>query len=148
MVDMATEWTLTIDCADPARLAAFWKQALGYRDRQAPPGFGSWDDWFTQYGVPVDERNDGAYIEDPDGKRPRISFLKVPEGKVVKNRMHIDIQAGGGRSELLEKRWPRVLSAVEELVAGGAWVIAQYDADGRPDHVVMADPEGNEFCVL
>ena len=145
---MATEWTLTVDCADPVRVAAFWKRALGYRNRPVPPGFESWDDWFTHFGVPDDERGDAAYIEDPDGKRPRISFLRVPEGKVVKNRIHIDIQAGGGRSEPFEKRWPRVLAAVEELVAGGASVIGQYDADVRPDHVVMADPEGNEFCVL
>jgi hypothetical protein len=147
-VPMTTDWTLTVDCADPARLAVFWKVALGYRDRPSPPGFASWEAWLADFGVPEEEWNDGAYIDDPDGVRPRISFLKVPEGKVTKNRMHIDIQAGGGRSEPLEVRWPRVLAKVDELVAAGARVLAEYDADGLPDHVVLADPEGNEFCVV
>lgn len=145
---MTIDWTLTVDCADPARVAAFWKRALGYRDRPAPAGFASWDDWLENFGVPEDERNDGAYIDDPEGKRPRMSFLTVPEGKVVKNRIHIDIQAGGGRSVPLEERWPRVLATVAELVAAGGAIVRQYDADGVPDHVLMTDPEGNEFCVV
>jgi len=84
-------------------------------------------------------------IEDPDGVRPSISFLKVPEPKATKNRAHLDVQAGGGRSEPWEVRWPRVTEAVERLTAAGASVLHE---DGVPDHVVMADPEGNEFCVL
>jgi len=92
--------------------------------------------------------DDGAYIQDPAGARPGISFLKVPESKVVKNRVHLDVQAGGGRSEPWEVRWPRVTEAVGRLVAAGATVILEDVHDGTPDHVVMADPEGNEFCVL
>ncbi|MCP2031378.1 hypothetical protein L1277_001469 [Okibacterium sp. HSC-33S16] len=146
---MATEWTLTVDCADPMRLAAFWKRALGYRDRPAPGGFRSWHDWFSSIGVPEAEWNDGAYIDDPSGTLPRISFLRVPESKIVKNRMHIDVQAGGGRAEPLAVRWPRVRAAVAELVDAGAVLVRQYDdPEGRPDHVVMTDPEGNEFCVV
>ena len=145
---MTIAWTLTVDCADPALLAAFWKRALGYRDRPAPVGFSSWEVWFEQLGVAEAEWNDGAYIDDPEGKSPGISFLKVPEGKIAKNRMHIDIQAGGGRSESVKKRWPKVLATVADLVAAGAVVVGQYDADGQPDHVVMTDPEGNEFCVV
>jgi hypothetical protein len=144
----ATKWTLTIDCARPGALAAFWKLALGYADAPPPAGFGSWPEWFTQFGVPEDEWDDGAYIEDPDGALPRISFLKVPEGKVVKNRVHLDLQVGGGRGEPWEARWPRVTAAVERLTGAGATVIRTDALDGRPDHVVMADPEGNEFCVL
>lgn len=145
---MATDWTLTVYCADPARLAAFWKQALGYRDRPPPEGFDSWGDWFVSFGVPEEEWNDSAYIDDPDGRHPRISFLKVREGKVFKNRMHIDIQAGGGRATAFDTRWLRVLTTVDELVAAGARVIGQFDANGQPDHVALADPEGNEFCVV
>lgn len=146
---MATRWTLTIDCAHPAALAAFWSLALGYVEASPPEGFGSWQEWFTQLGVPEDEWDDGAYLEDPDGMGPSISFLKVPEPKVVKNRVHLDVQVGGGRAQPWKLRWPRVTEAVERLTSAGATVIRE-DAldDGAPDHVVMADPEGNEFCVL
>ena len=51
------------------------------------------------FEVPEDEWDDGAYVTDPDGVRPGISFLKVPESKVVKNRIHIDVNVGGGRQE-------------------------------------------------
>jgi catechol 2,3-dioxygenase-like lactoylglutathione lyase family enzyme len=146
---MATKWTLTIDCANPAALAAFWSSALGYVEASPPLGFGSWQEWFTRLGVPEDEWDDGAALEDPDGVGPRISFLKVPEPKSVKNRVHLDVQVGGGRAEPWGVRWARVTEAVERLTAAGATVIRE-DAldDGTPDHVVMADPEGNEFCVV
>jgi hypothetical protein len=145
---MSVKWTVTIDCTQPARLAAFWNLALGYVDASPPDGFASWPEWFSAYGVPPEEWDDGAYIEDPDRLRPSISFLKVPEPKVVKNRMHLDVQVGGGRSEPLEVRWPRVTEAVRRLTAAGATVIREDMQDGSPDHVVMADPEGNEFDVL
>ena len=60
----------------------------------------------------------------------------------------IDIQAGGGRKTPHEERWPRVLAMVDTLTAAGATVLHQSDNDGVPDHIVMADPEGNEFCVV
>lgn len=145
---MAVEWTMTIDCAHPATLAAFWKVALGYVEAPPPAGFGSWQEWFTRLGVPEDEWDDGAAFADPDGVRPRISFLKVPEPKVVKNRVHLDVQVGGGRGHPWTVRWPRVTEAVERLTTAGATVIGEVAQDGQPDHVVMADPEGNEFCVV
>jgi hypothetical protein len=80
--------------------------------------------------------------------RPSIGFLKVPEGKTAKNRIHLDVQAGGGRGGPWEVRWARVIEAVERLTAAGAVVIERSDNDGVPDHMVMADPEGNEFCVV
>ena len=96
-----------------------------------------------------------AAIEDPDGVRPWISFLRVPEPKSAKNRLHLDLQVGGGRATDWEVRWPRVLAAVERLTAAGATqqaVIFDEGPDGRPvdtpDHIVMLDPEGNEFCVI
>jgi predicted enzyme related to lactoylglutathione lyase len=58
------------------------------------------------------------------------------------------MQAGGGRGEPWEVRWQRVTEAVERLISAGATVIREDVQDGTPDHVVMADPEGNEFCVL
>ncbi|MFI7027683.1 VOC family protein [Microbispora rosea] len=145
---MATRWSLTIDCAQPAKLARFWALALGYAEKPAPAGFETWEDWFAHHDIPEEEWGEGAYLSDPDGVGPDVSFLRVPESKVVKNRLHLDIQVGGGRSTRWEVRWPRVAEAVERLTAAGATVIRQDELQGRPDHVVMADPEGNEFCLV
>jgi hypothetical protein len=145
---MSTKWTVTFDCADPAALAAFWRQALGYVDGSPPAGFASWPEYLERVGVPEEEWDDGAFIEDPQALGPSISFLKVPESKAAKNRVHLDIQAGGGRGEPWAVRWPRVTEAVERLSAAGATVIREVMQDGIPDHVTLADPEGNEFCVL
>lgn len=145
---MATRWSLTIDCARPGELARFWALALGYVEKPAPAGFGSWEEWFARHEVPEEEWGDGAYLSDPDGVGPALSFLRVPEPKTAKNRMHPDIQAGGGRETDWDVRWPRVRAAVERLTAAGARVVRVHELAGRPDHVEMADPEGNEFCVL
>ncbi|WP_030512154.1 VOC family protein [Microbispora rosea] len=145
---MATRWSLTIDCAQPAKLARFWALALGYAEKPAPAGFETWEDWFAHHDIPEEEWGEGAYLSDPDGVGPDVSFLRVPESKVVKNRLHLDIQVGGGRSTRWEVRWPRVAEAVERLTAAGATVIRQDELQGRPDLVVMADPEGNEFCLV
>lgn len=145
---VSVKWAVTMDCADPARLASFWKLALGYVDAPVPDGFASWPDWFSAFGVPPEEWDDGAYIVDPDGVHPSISLLKVPEPKSAKNRVHLDVQVGGGRSQPWEVRWARVTEAVGRLTAAGATVIREDVQDGVPDHVVMADPEGNEFDLL
>ena len=145
---MDTKWNLTVDCARPATLAAFWKVALGYVEAPPPYGSCSWQDWLRHFEVPEDEWDDGAYLADPDGVRPGISFLKVPESKVVKNRVHIDVNVGGGRHQPQDARWSRVTAAVTRLTDAGATVIGVDPPDGTPDHMVMADPEGNEFCVL
>ena len=86
---MAITWSLTIDCAHPARLAEFWALALGYVPAPPPSGFASWPEWMAHHGVPEEEREDGAYLVDPAGIAPGLSFLKVPEAKVVKNRVHL-----------------------------------------------------------
>ena len=146
---MATRWGLAVDCANPARLTEFWALALGYEKPGLPAGFASWEEYFNHYDVPEDERDDAGYLSDPDGLGPTLSFLKVPESKVVKNRLHIDIKVGGGRDAVpWEVRWPRVLEAVERLTAVGATVIREYEINGQPDHILMADPEGNEFCLV
>jgi hypothetical protein len=92
---MSTAWTITFDCADPAGLAAFWCRALGYAEGAPPGGFATWEEYLASVGVPPEEWGDGAFIEDPDGLRPAISFLRVPESKTAKNRVHLDVQAGG-----------------------------------------------------
>ena len=139
---------MTVDCVSPRRVAEFWALALGYEPLPAPAGFATWEDWFRSHDIPEDEWDDGAYLHDPDGAGPRLSFMKVPEGKVVKNRLHLDVQAGGGREVPWDVRWPLVVAAVERLVGAGATVDRIHEMDGRGDHYAMFDPEGNEFCVL
>ncbi|MGD9985806.1 VOC family protein [Pseudonocardia sp.] len=140
---MATAWSLTIDSASPTTLAAFWAVALRYEPAPPPKGWTTWDDWFDDHDVPPSERDDGAFIHDPGGTAPAISFLRVPEGKTVKNRMHLDLAVGGGRHVDPGLRRSRVDTEVQRLTGLGATVLRDV-----PDHVTMADPEGNEFDVL
>jgi len=139
---------VTIDCADPARLAEFWSLALGYRPDDPPAGFASWQAWAEHYGVSEEEMAEGAFIADPDGVGARLAFLRVPEPKVVKNRLHFDVLVGSASGLPPDERWARVTETVDRLTAAGATVVRQDEWQGRPHHVVMADPEGNEFCVV
>ncbi|MCE7011329.1 VOC family protein [Kibdelosporangium philippinense] len=145
---MVVNWNIAFDCGEPGKLAEFWALAVGYVPAPPPQGFASWDDWYRHFNVPEDEIDSGAYLVDPEGVRPKMSFLRVPEGKTAKNRLHIDIPIGGGRHVPIEERWPRVLAHVDKLTSAGATVVEQYDHDGQPDHMLMTDPEGNEFCVV
>jgi hypothetical protein len=126
---MATHWTLGCDATNPHRLAAFWALALGY---VAEPGY---------------DEPDGASIVDPEGVGPAIGFLRVPEGKTEKNRMHLDIRVAGEPPWDLADRERLIRARVPELVAAGAVVVREEAYDGVLSHVVMLDPEGNEFCV-
>jgi hypothetical protein len=132
---------LTLDCADAPRLAAFWKVALGYEDEPPPPPFATRAAWLAHHGVSEDEAGDGAWIRDPAGAGPRISLLRVPEGKVVKNRLHLDLRVSAGVAP--GDAWGRISAEADRLAAAGATVVAAYEGH----HVTMADPEGNEFCV-
>jgi hypothetical protein len=145
---MTVAWTVTMDSAHPRALADFWSKALGYVVAPPPKGFDNWDAWKRHFDVPETEWDDVAALVDPDGVGPRISFLKVPESKVAKNRVHLDVQVGGGRFEPVDVRLPKVRAKVAELTAAGGTVVAEHEHRGQLDHVEMADPEGNEFCVL
>ena len=118
---MAARFTqLVIDCADPAALATFWGDLLYYR---------------------VTERKDDGperYVElsGPDGSGPRLFLLEVPETKTTKNRVHIDVTATD-RDQAAE---------VERAIALGA--VRADIGQGELPWVVLADPEGNEFCVM
>ena len=123
MTDMpATGLALTFDCEDAHLLATFWAEALGYEPAPPPTGWTTWESWFDDQGVPEDERGDGASIVDPTGVRPRIGFIKVPEPKTAKNRLHLDLQVAGGRHVPQETRLARIAANVETLVAAGATV--------------------------
>ena len=143
---------ITFDCADPVRLVSFWSAALGYVVEPPPDGFVTWNEYWRHIGVPDDELPtdaDGAgSIIDPSGVGPRIWFQVVPEPKTVKNRMHLDLKVSGGRAAPLDERRDRIEAEAVRLEGLGASRLRVLSTDGL-DHygVVMADPEGNEFCV-
>jgi hypothetical protein len=113
---MTSKFTeLCIDCHDPHTLANFWSEVLGYESN-------------IEDGI--------VFIESPPGSGPDILFLVVPEDKVVKNRIHIDVN-------------PTDLDQDEEVARLEQLGATRVDiGQGEVSWVVMADPEGNEFCVL
>ncbi|MDI2130325.1 VOC family protein [Yinghuangia seranimata] len=145
---------VTIDCADAPTLVAFWSEALGYIPEPPPGGHGTWREYWLAAGVPEEELPDGVgetaeSIVDPTGRGPRVWFQEVPEAKTAKNRMHFDLKVGGGRDVPLEVRTRRVADTVERLVAVGARVLRVSDEPEAGQYgVTLADPEGNEFCVV
>ena len=113
---MSLDWEQTVvDAHDPAALAAWWKDALGW--------------------VSVGETDPDEYeIRASPDRLPGLLFIAVPEGKSVKNRLHLDFRGDDRDAE------------VERLLALGA---TRADVgQGDETWVVLADPEGNEFCVL
>ncbi|MFF3179186.1 VOC family protein [Rhodococcus pyridinivorans] len=144
---MARDIQITFDCADPAALADFWADALGYELQKPPGNFVSWDDALDAMGVPLERRNDVSGIVDPDEAGPRLFFQKVPEGKQAKNRMHLDVRAAPGLDGA--ERMAALEAEAERLVARGATRLERHDPAPPfgAGHIVMADPEGNEFCL-
>ena len=137
---------IVFDANDPANLADFWIEALGYIVQPPPEGFDSWDDWATAMGIPEENWNDARAIVDPEGERPRIFIQKVPEPKTAKNRVHLDVSVGGGRATPEHERRERIAVAVARLQEAGGSVVGPVEQ--RDEYwVVMRDPEGNEFCL-
>jgi hypothetical protein len=109
---------LVIDCAEPRKLAAFWCDVLGY-------------------SISDDSDEDAVEISGGPGVLPTLVFGRVPEGKTVKNRLHIDVNATGAADQRTE---------LERLLALGARHVDI--GQGEQTWYVLADPEGNEFCLL
>lgn len=109
--------SVVLDCSDPELLAAFWTAAVGY-ERVA---------------------EDGPFVglRDPHGRLPTLVLQRVPEPKVTKNRMHLDVFSTEFDSHF------------ERLANLGATVVTpeHFESDGTRI-TVLADPEGNEFCLL
>ena len=139
---MAKQIQVTFDCADPGAQAAFWAQALGYVVEPPPEPFSSWDEALTAWGVPKELWNSKSAAVDADGAGPRFFFQQVPEGKQVKNRVHVDLRAGGSGDD----RRTRIDAEVERLQGLGATALHPLEELGSY-FVVMQDPEGNEFCI-
>jgi Glyoxalase-like domain len=144
---MATGIQVVIDCADPARLARFWAEALGYRVQPPPEGFESWEAWLRDAGIPEEDWNSASAVVDPDGAGPRIYFQRVPERKQTKNRVHLDLNVGGSIGTPLAERQARVDAEVDRLIGLSAAVARPGSVERGEYWVVMQDPEGNEFCV-
>lgn len=119
---------VTFDCTDPERVGRFWCEVLGY--------------------TPVAAETDGTWFaaSDPAGAGPRLYFQQVPEGKVVKNRVHLDVRVGAG----LEGA-PRLAALEAEerrLLPLGARRVRLMLADEENEScLVLQDVEGNEFCL-
>ncbi|MFJ4650510.1 VOC family protein [Nocardia sp. NPDC088792] len=112
---------VTFDCSEPERVARFWCEVLGYEHQ-------------------------GTAGVDPAGVGPRLYFQRVPEAKVVKNRVHIDVRVGTGL--VGEERVTALESECARLVALGAVRVELLRADGVNEScLVMQDIEGNEFCL-
>ncbi|GAA4304867.1 VOC family protein [Actinomadura luteofluorescens] len=144
---MARDVQITFDCADPAALAAFWAEALGYRLQDPPGGFASWDEALEAMGVPQENRNDASAVVDPGGSGPRLFFQRVPEGKQAKNRVHLDVRAAPGLGG--DERMAALEAEADRLGSHGAARLRRHDPKPplEAGHIVMADPEGNEFCL-
>ena len=145
---------LTVDCADSARLVAFWCEALGYVPEPAPEGWDSWLAYWRAAGIPEEElegaENGSGAIIDPEGVRPRIWFQEVPEPKAGRTAC---TSTSGTRPVARRCRMPSgeasVDAEVERLVALGA-TVAYVNAPEGADYYAetLRDPEGNEFCVV
>jgi hypothetical protein len=128
-VPVVRRFGLGIDCAHPASLARFWAEALGY----PPPD--------VREGEDAD-----VALEPPEPGLPDVYFQRVPEGKVAKNRMHLDLRVGGDGPA--DDRRARIDADAARLVALGASDHRGPIEEGGLYWVRMNDPEGNEFCLV
>ncbi|WP_320774971.1 VOC family protein [Streptomyces sp. CRN 30] len=135
---------VTFDCAEPERVARFWCEVLGYVVPPPPEGFADWDAY--DRSLPPERQGSAFACVDPSGAGPRLFFQRVPEGKVVKNRVHLDVRVGTG---LVGEERVAVLEAeCARLVALGGVFVELLRADGFDEScLVMQDVEGNEFCL-
>ncbi len=136
---------ITFDARDPDALAQFWAQALGYEVQPPPEGFDSWEKWLEANNLQHMTGHASAIV-DPDGARPRIYFQRVPESKSAKNRVHLDVNVVGRRDVSTEERRAALEREADRLVRLGASRTGLYEEPGEM-WMVMADPEGNEFCL-
>ncbi|NEM91054.1 VOC family protein [Galbitalea soli] len=134
---------ITIDCADPQLLSDFWADVFGYPRAELPPAI---EAAHRDGALTDDQLASRGVAQDPAGIGPRFFFQRVPESKVVKNRVHVDVMATPGRRPSEEE----LVAERDRIVALGATVVREVDEMWGPfpdRHVVMQDPEGNEFCL-
>jgi hypothetical protein len=138
------QFQVTFDCAQPERVARFWCEVLGYVVPPAPAGFATWDDY--DRSLPAESQGAAFACVDPTGVGPRLFFQRVPEGKVVKNRVHLCVRAGTGL--VGAERLATLEAECARLIELGASHVRTMLADGVEEScIVMQDVEGNEFCL-
>jgi hypothetical protein len=133
---MAHAFQVVIDAAGPRALGGFWCEVLGYIEQPPPEGFDTWEDALDAFGIDRSDPDRAFAIVDPDGQGPRVFFQKVPEGKRVKNRVHLDVNVGADAMH----------AKADALEALGATRVGELDEPGG-HWITMLDPEGNEFCI-
>jgi Glyoxalase-like domain len=143
---MAKAFQVTMDCADPRSIGGFWSRVLDYHEDPPPEPFASWREALTAWGVPEEMHNSKYAIVDPDGSSPRLFFQQVPEVKIVKNRLHLDVRVTGLPGNDLERKKPILDAEAERLIGFGATVVRTVH-DELDYFMVLQDPEGNEFCI-
>jgi hypothetical protein len=140
---MALDFQLVVDCAAPHELADWWAETLGWAVEPSDEAFirglveaghASEEDTTTYRGTLV--WRVGAAVNSPEPGRPRLLFQLVPEGKTVKNRLHLDLRVGDAERD----------AVVARLLERGASFL-HHGAQGPFRWTTLADPEGNEFCV-
>lgn len=135
---------ITFDCISPRTVGRFWCEVLGYREALPPDGFDSWAAFDA--ARPAAARDTWFAASDPAGQGPRLYFQRVPEGKLVKNRVHLDVRVASGLTG--DARVAALESEAARLVALGASRVMLLQADGENEAcLVMQDVEGNEFCL-
>jgi hypothetical protein len=138
------QFQVTFDCADPKRVASFWCEVLGYVIPPPPEGFADWDEY--ERTLPADQQGTYFACVDPNGIGPRLLFQRVPEGKVVKNRVHLDVRVGTGL--VGAERLATLEAERDRLMALGAQQVLLQRADGINESCIwMTDIEGNDFCL-
>ena len=146
---------VTFDAHDPRALSTFWRDVLDFVI-PGPPGveladgddpLEAWDIFLARLGVPEEHRNTRSAVEDPGGQGPRLFFQQVPEGKTAKNRVHLDVRVAPGLQGT--ERMAALEAECDRLVALGATRVERFEPEPPmgAGHIVMADPEGNEFCL-
>jgi hypothetical protein len=138
---MTVQFQVVFDCAGPDALARFWAEVLGYKLQDPPPGFATWEEWATANEIPEDRWDAMSAIVDPEGAGARIFFQRVPEPKVVKNRVHLDVNVGGGLQVPLDDRRKRIDQEAARLIGargdppsgggGGGRVFRQHARPGE-----------------
>ncbi|WP_338682596.1 VOC family protein [Streptomyces acidiscabies] len=152
---MSLDVQVTFDAHDPRALSGFWREVLGYV-YPAPPGvqlpdgadaLAAWDEFLAKVGVPEAEWNDKSALVDPEERGPRLFFQRVPEGKTAKNRVHLDVRAAPGLEG--DARMAALEAKCTSLLALGATLLRRHEPEPplSAGFLVMADPEGNEFCL-
>lgn len=136
---MASNFQVTVDCADPMRLATFWATALDYKVEEIPK------EWLIAQNVPQEQWNSRAAIVDPQGSGARFFFQQVPEVKTNKNRWHLDLRATEAGVSPGE-RYEKAKAKAEQLIAAGATRLYEMSEFGQ-NWITLVDPEGNEFCI-